>query len=124
MILGAVNLINFFYLTINFKFSFIEFNPIFFILCLIFLITNPAFLDHIFEFFETKKIDNDKELKEKERELKISNFEKSLRNKNRNELENISKEDSGYTFEARKAARNLLEHNALQQRFIANKRHR
>jgi hypothetical protein len=113
LIIGTLNLINFFYLTINFKFGFLEFNPIFLSLFLIFIITNPAFLNDLFQYFEPEKTDSDKELKKKKRERKIRSFEKSLNNKNREELENISKENSGYTIEARQAAENLLHKNAL-----------
>jgi len=101
---GIINLIDFFYINYLFGIGILEFNPIFLVLLILFLVLNK---EKISELFPEKEMNTEKE---KERfENKIKNFENKFLNKTEFELRGIIDENSPYVEEARIAGKRLLD---------------
>lgn len=105
--IGILNLYNPFILNISFKIGYFGFNFLFLALCIVFILTNKELLNKHFP----QQSNPDVELKKiKERkDQKIQKFINQYQTKSRKDLEYIVEKDSGYIYEARIAAKSVLD---------------
>ena len=101
LILGTINLIDIYYVNMLFRIGPIQFNTIFLILLIVFLMLNKGLLNGMFP---------EKEMQERNTETLhlIKNYEQKFQSKTESELKNIADEKSGYVNEAKIASKNIL----------------
>ncbi len=101
LIMGFINLIDVFYVSILFRFTFITFNPIFLILTGVFIAFNDDFRNKLFPSEKTSiKLTTNTGL--------INHYKNIFNKKSKSELKEILKEQSKYVNEAKIAARDVL----------------
>lgn len=101
LFLGFIGLINFYYTSIIVELSFLKFNPIFMILLILFLAVNKDDIDSMFP-------DRKKNTPSEPNKKLIQNFKLKFKEKSIRELQNIVKDKSKYSTEAKIAAKLIL----------------
>ncbi|WP_103072334.1 hypothetical protein [Aquimarina sediminis] len=106
LILGIINLIDIYYSNITFSIGSINFNPIFLVLLIIYLALNKKQLNEVFP--EKKLTEQDLTDKNRESEKLIKSYQRKFQSKPESELKSIADKNSGYTEEAKTAAKRIL----------------
>ena len=106
LLIGTVSVIDIFFMTFGFTIMFLNFNPLFLTLFIIFLAFNKNLLDKMFPEKKLTEISEADKIAEKEK--RINKYEQKFQTKSESDLKIIADENSGYVDEAKIASRNIL----------------